>query len=111
LYWLLYYFVLFYSFFFFFFFFQAEDGIRDATVTGVQTCALPICPRVFFKPPPGATLGDDTDLQFDGQGRLFWSNRVGASGSGISVSQIDPATGATITSTLVTRGSDRKSVV
>src|SRR5207248_4872644 len=31
------------SFFFFFFFFQAEDGIRDRTVTGVQTCALPIC--------------------------------------------------------------------
>src|SRR6266852_7525776 len=28
------------------FFFQAEDGIRDATVTGVQTCALPICPAV-----------------------------------------------------------------
>src|SRR5215470_18180957 len=25
-----------------FFFFQAEDGIREATVTGVQTCALPI---------------------------------------------------------------------
>src|SRR5712692_2916067 len=29
-------------FFFFFFFFQAEDGIRDGTVNGVQTCALPI---------------------------------------------------------------------
>src|SRR5690349_22903396 len=29
-------------FFFFFFFFQAEDGIRDLYVTGVQTCALPI---------------------------------------------------------------------
>src|SRR3989441_10496764 len=28
--------------FFFFFFFQAEDGIRDKLVTGVQTCALPI---------------------------------------------------------------------
>src|SRR5437867_9598660 len=28
---------------YFFFFFQAEDGIRDRTVTGVQTCALPIC--------------------------------------------------------------------
>src|SRR5690606_14257782 len=28
-----------------FFFFQAEDGIRDFHVTGVQTCALPICPR------------------------------------------------------------------
>src|SRR3989442_1150440 len=26
----------------FFFFFQAEDGIRDADVTGIQTCALPI---------------------------------------------------------------------
>src|SRR5437879_11524061 len=32
-------------FIFFFFFFQAEDGIRDTSVTGVQTCALPICPR------------------------------------------------------------------
>src|SRR5690606_39989160 len=31
------------SFFFLFFFFQAEDGIRDFHVTGVQTCALPIC--------------------------------------------------------------------
>src|SRR5690606_40047430 len=29
--------------YFFFFFFQAEDGIRDFHVTGVQTCALPIC--------------------------------------------------------------------
>src|SRR5215510_3801090 len=30
---------------YFFFFFQAEDGIRDGHVTGVQTCALPIWPR------------------------------------------------------------------
>src|SRR5712664_3274705 len=30
------------SYFCFFFFFQAEDGIRDLIVTGVQTCALPI---------------------------------------------------------------------
>src|SRR5699024_12564587 len=29
---------------YFFFFFQAEDGIRDRNVTGVQTCALPISP-------------------------------------------------------------------
>src|SRR2546427_3242106 len=35
-----------------FFFFQAEDGIRDLTVTGVQTCALPICRR--RRPAPGA---------------------------------------------------------
>src|SRR2546430_3592635 len=30
----------------FHFFFQAEDGIRDLTVTGVQTCALPISPAL-----------------------------------------------------------------
>src|SRR6266516_2291167 len=34
---------------FFFFFFQADDGIRDRTVTGVQTCALPIWPRQIPK--------------------------------------------------------------
>src|SRR5207245_3527302 len=38
----LHYFTLFLYIIFYFFFFQAEDGIRDATVTGVQTCALPI---------------------------------------------------------------------
>src|SRR5260370_2474047 len=32
-----------YLVFILFFFFQAEDGIRDSSVTGVQTCALPIC--------------------------------------------------------------------
>src|SRR5205807_7207087 len=35
--------MLFYVFLLYFFFFQAEDGIRDYKVTGVQTCALPIC--------------------------------------------------------------------
>src|SRR5688572_31039541 len=43
----LFFFLFIVLFFFFFFFFQAEDGIRDLTVTGVQTCALPI-----FGPPP-----------------------------------------------------------
>src|SRR3712207_8099320 len=32
----------------FFFFFQAEDGIRDIGVTGVQTCALPISPPLSW---------------------------------------------------------------
>src|SRR5256885_3723249 len=32
----------------FFFFFQAEDGIRDYKVTGVQTCALPIYPLAIY---------------------------------------------------------------
>src|SRR5260221_12213450 len=34
---------------FFFFFFQAEDGIRDHCVTGVQTCALPISKEVLAR--------------------------------------------------------------
>src|SRR2546430_16656740 len=38
----------------FFFFFQAEDGIRVLTVTGVQTCALPICAR---RPPSRGRAG------------------------------------------------------
>src|SRR5439155_5422100 len=38
-----------------FFFFQAEDGIRDGHVTGVQTCALPI---LQFSGPCGRLAGD-----------------------------------------------------
>src|SRR5256886_13247141 len=41
-----------------FFFFQAEDGIRDLTVTGVQTCALPI----FEVPPLRGRRGDIPQL-------------------------------------------------
>src|SRR2546421_8845318 len=37
------------------FFFQAEDGIRDLIVTGVQTCALPICNAAF--PPVREQVG------------------------------------------------------
>src|SRR2546430_13744086 len=58
------------------FFFQAEDGIRDLTVTGVQTCALPISGTAGGAPgpPPIPTNGDSfmstqEHLQFyiDGQ--------------------------------------------
>src|SRR5256885_2508563 len=42
-----------------FFFFQAEDGIRDYKVTGVQTCALPIFARWFM---PGY---DEVYVKFD----------------------------------------------
>src|SRR5438094_6667843 len=48
--------------FFFFFFFQAEDGIRDRTVTGVQTCALPIL--------RGRCRAGRLKLEGDGQGDL-----------------------------------------
>src|SRR5690348_18029898 len=40
----------------FFFFFQAEDGIRDGRVTGVQTCALPIWCRI--RPPVAIPLDE-----------------------------------------------------
>src|SRR2546430_17684347 len=38
------------------FFFQAEDGIRDLTVTGVQTCALPIFTRARARSDQATTL-------------------------------------------------------
>src|SRR5208337_4035422 len=44
-------------FLFFFFFFQAEDGIRDTSVTGVQTCALPIYGVQRLKPARSAWRG------------------------------------------------------
>src|SRR5688572_32457344 len=47
-------------------FFQAEDGIRDLTVTGVQTCALPICYRDVLEHRPAfhqsEVLEDDADV-------------------------------------------------
>src|SRR6266536_2032522 len=52
-----------------FFFFQAEDGIRDPLVTGVQTCALPISPRRLsyrwhaFTPEWAAAYDRDEELR------------------------------------------------
>src|SRR6516162_4527521 len=48
----------------FFFFFQAEDGIRDYKVTGVQTCALPICGRSGLCRLLGGVDGQLQDLRF-----------------------------------------------
>src|SRR2546426_5722582 len=47
-----------FTYFFFFFFFQAEDGIRDYKVTGVQTCALPILDLLGGDPPDVLAEGD-----------------------------------------------------
>src|SRR5256712_1741403 len=64
-----------------FFFFQAEDGIRDLIVTGVQTCALPICrsarrrhradrlPAAEERQSPGATHHRDRRLALFGERR------------------------------------------
>src|SRR5207245_11798813 len=55
----------------FFFFFQAEDGIRDATVTGVQTCALPIS---LFSASEGLLVYAPT---FATASQLVWFDRNG----------------------------------
>src|SRR2546430_5509438 len=57
-----------------FFFFQAEDGIRDLTVTGVQTCALPISRRRSTRMPRRST-GPSTTTSFRQSTRR---GRVGA---------------------------------
>src|SRR5438094_1373647 len=51
------------------FFFQAEDGIRDRTVTGVQTCALPICQLLRLTSP-------DLKQPSADQYNLGWSGQV-----------------------------------
>src|SRR2546430_7034581 len=47
----------------FFFFFQAEDGIRDLTVTGVQTCALPISIAELGDKLAGLTIAQAVELK------------------------------------------------
>src|SRR2546430_12517387 len=64
-----------------FFFFQAEDGIRDLTVTGVQTCALPIslhAPAVLFLDEP--TSGVDPLMR-----REFWHHINALTTRGVAV--------------------------
>src|SRR5258708_28730825 len=54
-----------------FFFFQAEDGIRDDLVTGVQTCALPISRTSRgFSPPASASINITARTDW---GRIHWS--------------------------------------
>src|SRR5438105_7453485 len=71
---------------FFFFFFQAEDGIRDPLVTGVQTCALPILtPRPDSSAPPvlikaGRLIDGRSDAPQSGVGILIEGDRIKAVG-------------------------------
>src|SRR5690606_41108524 len=71
--------------FFIFFFFQAEDGIRDFHVTGVQTCALPISAQtgldavvqvVFQRVYEGTYLDFFFALELDEIGRASCRERV-----------------------------------
>src|SRR2546427_12867768 len=61
-----------------FFFFQAEDGIRDLTVTGVQTCALPISHE------PGARRDRLDLLPLEGL-RLWGTTAIGHSTPGMDM--------------------------
>src|SRR2546429_6969339 len=65
------------------FFFQAEDGIRDVAVTGVQTCALPISiVDVAATAPAGIAVGLATVVAGIGVPTLWQSGRLkGASGA------------------------------
>src|SRR2546429_4240256 len=76
-----------------FFFFQAEDGIRDVAVTGVQTCALPIYRvsvspgglRAWPKDHPGAAAGGSPGelwTALDGADRLLDGGLSGAATAG-----------------------------
>src|SRR3989442_10410474 len=53
------------------FFFQAEDGIRDADVTGVQTCALPISVSAAIARPSGRVSWPFTDFGVATNGACF----------------------------------------
>src|SRR5688500_20174882 len=96
-----------------FFFFQAEDGIRDYKVTGVQTCALPIYLRGAGDRPAGKRRpqdvgeGDpasqdsfdrcdaviDGGVGFDEIGRASCRERVEGSGGGGAVEERESARG------------------
>src|SRR2546428_1299238 len=64
---------------FFFFFFQAEDGIRDLIVTGVQTCALPISPAPFPIVIGNGQEGESYGAELTGDYRISgrWRVRAG----------------------------------
>src|SRR6266404_310967 len=55
-----------------FFFFQAEDGIRDKLVTGVQTCALPISPRWPSSPRPSTLPSREERMTEIGREEIVW---------------------------------------
>src|SRR5207244_4986908 len=85
------------------FFFQAEDGIRDDLVTGVQTCALPISfQQVFQKVAPSV-------LAIRAQGRDAMSGsqtRIIERGSGVLISR----DGLVLTAAYLVHGMDEISV-
>src|SRR5439155_8667567 len=77
--------------FFFFFFFQAEDGIRDGHVTGVQTCALPISVDnqvpyyVYSNMQDGPNMRGPSLPLGGGPIEIGWERRMGGCESGFTL--------------------------
>src|SRR5260370_32406229 len=83
-----------------FFFFQAEDGIRDSSVTGVQTCALPIL-----------LSGRAAVGVFSGTLATFTDDDPDGGSAGEYTLSIDWGDDSTTSGTVTGGGGDRKSVV
>src|SRR5256885_17171757 len=94
-----------------FFFFQAEDGIRDYKVTGVQTCALPVAHLLAVD----GLHADDADDDFGRHAVLLFGTRqrggivLPETGSGAYAHGLDKA--AAVDAPVLGRALDRKSVV
>src|SRR5216683_8289403 len=71
---------------FFFFFFQAEDGIRDLIVTGVQTCALPIFSPGFGHSWNAGTYSPQTKLFYRITNEWCMDLTVAPKGGGTTIS-------------------------
>src|SRR5690606_424157 len=76
-----------FSFFFFDFFFQAEDGIRDFHVTGVQTCALPIFEENILNlqellNQKARSVGYVGDILYDKKSKRYFATLIFANKSG-----------------------------
>src|SRR5687768_17929046 len=89
------------------FFFQAEDGIGDVAVTGVQTCALPICPRARRRGgrPLGARRGSPAQSARWMHGQGSRPNHTAERPAATTTSARAPAANQDVTSC----SSDRKS--
>src|SRR2546429_2771116 len=89
------------------FFFQEEAGIRDVAVTGVQTCALPICAQPPFDTPSEFERRLRTALRDPSLSVLHWSDSAGAYLDGAGQPAALPADGESRVVTLL-RSEERR---